>query len=104
MGGAPPRKVSAGQAKLLSRTDPVDAARISNCCDVLFHLDRNYLPAQFIAVADLSLYLDFTATEGVSNLNEAWDGGSRAMRMLEFDSQPCTSYALCIAGSNYKQS
>jgi hypothetical protein len=42
--------------------------------------------------------------EGVWNLNEARGGKSRAMRMLEFDSQACTSYVFSIAGSNYKQS
>ena len=39
-----------------SRTNPVECGVYStfNCCDVLPHLDRNYLPAQVIAVADIS--------------------------------------------------
>src|SRR6266567_7986114 len=77
---------------------------MSNCCDALPLLDRNYLLVQFIAVPDASLYPDFTTTEAIWNINEVWGEGSRAMRMLEFDSQARTSYAFCIAGSNYKPS
>src|SRR6266567_3745091 len=71
---------------------------MSNCCDALPLLDRSYLLVQFIAVPDASLYSDFTTTEAIWNINEVWVEGSRAMRMPEFDSQACTSYAFCFAG------
>jgi hypothetical protein len=58
------------------------SACTSNCCDVLLHLHHNYLPAQLIDSHRHHRRL-VTTTEGVWNLNKAWGGGSRAMRMLD---------------------
>ena len=56
----------------LSKSNRSSAACTSNGCDVLPHLDRNYLPARFITVTgDVSLYSDFTIAEAIWNLNEA---------------------------------
>ncbi|KAI0270774.1 hypothetical protein BGY98DRAFT_1009794, partial [Russula aff. rugulosa BPL654] len=66
--------------------------RTSNCSGVRVspYLDRMYLPAQFVTVAEILLHLYFNW-----NMNEARGHGgrsarSRAMRMPEFDSQACS--------------
>ena len=65
-------------------------------------LDRNYLPVQLTGVTDVSVYFDFAITERFGIWNAAWGGEPRAMRILEFGTQTCTSYyAFCIASSDY---